>query len=213
MGGFPPCDAGPGARHDLGRTALTTPASLSSLPLLTLADAPEPSRALLESAQQQLGFVPLMYGGMANVPGLLSTYQHGYQAFRRDGSFTATEQEVVMLAISAFHECTYCVAAHSTVADLTKVPAEVTDALREGKPLDDPRLQALRELTTELLATRGRPEPEAMQAFLAAGYTEQQVLEVLLAIAVKTISNYTNHLLGTPLDAVFAARAWTPPSS
>ena len=192
---------------------MTTTAPLSSLPLLTLTDAPEPSRMLLESAQEQMGFVPLMYGGMANVPGLLSTYLHGYEAFRRGTSFTAAEQEVVMLAVSVFHECTYCVAAHSTVADLHRVPTEVTDVLREGKPLDDSRLRALRELTTALLATRGRPEPQALEAFLATGYSEQQVLEIVLAIAVKTISNYTNHLLGTPLDAVFAARAWTPPSS
>lgn len=189
---------------------MTTPAPLPSLPLLTVADAPEQSSTLLEGAQQRMGFVPLMYGGMANVPGLLSTYLHGYDAFRRATALTAAEQEVVMLAVSVFHGCSYCVAAHSTVADLQRVPAEVTDNVRDGKPLDDPRLEALREFTTVLLETRGRPQPEDVRAFLAAGYTEAQALELVLVIAVKTISNYTNHLLGTPLDAAFAARAWAP---
>lgn len=189
---------------------MTSHAPLPSLSVSTATEAPAASAALLEATQARMGFVPLMYRGMAGVPGVLSTYLHGYEQFRSGTTFTATEQEVVMLAVSVFHECSYCVAAHSTVADLHKVPTEVTDALRAGKPVEDRRLETLREFTTALLRTRGRPSAADLQAFFAAGFTEQQVLEVVLAIAVKTLSNYTNHLLSTPVDAAFAARTWTP---
>ena len=86
---------------------------------------------------------------------------------------------------------------------------EVTDAVRAGEPIGDARLQALNLFTTSMVATRGRPPEEELEAFLAVGYTENQVLEIILAIAVKTLSNYSNHVLDTPLDKAFARRAWT----
>ena len=64
-------------------------------------------------------------------------------------------------------------------------------------------------MVREMLLSRGRPSSEAVQAFLSAGFTEQQMLEIVLAIAVKTLSNYTNHLFDTPLDAPFKVREYT----
>ncbi len=187
----------------------TTHAQLLSLGLLTTADAPEGSRDLLESARAQLGGVPNMYAAMAHSPGLLSTYRSGYEDFRRRSGFTAAEQEVIFLSISRYHRCTYCVAAHSAIADRNRVPTEVTDAIRAGEPIADPRLQALNRFTTSMVDTRGRPSEEDLREFLDAGYTETQVLDIILAIAVKTLSNYTNHLFDTPPDPSFAHRAWT----
>jgi alkylhydroperoxidase family enzyme len=100
--------------------------------------------------------------------------------------------------------------AHSAIADGNKVPTEVTDAVRAGEPIGDARLQALNVFTTTMVATRGRPSDVELKEFLAVGYTENQVLEIILAIAVKTLSNYSNHLFDTPLDKAFARRAWSP---
>jgi uncharacterized peroxidase-related enzyme len=191
---------------------MTEHAILGTLGLLTVDQAPDGSRELLEAAKAQLGRVPNLYAVMAHSPELLSTYRYGYDQFRAGSGFTPVEQEVILLSLSRFHGCTYCVAAHSMAADRSRVPTEVTDAIRDGKPVDDPRLGALHEFTTTMVATRGYPEPDDLAAFLAAGYTEQQVLGVILAIAVKTISNYTNHLFDTPLDEFLARRAWTPPA-
>ena len=190
----------------------TTHAQLSTLHLLTLEDAPEGSRAILESTKAQLGTVPNMYAEMAHSPGLLNTYRFGYDAFRSGSGFDKTEQEIVLLAISRFHECTYCVAAHSVIADRNKVPTEVTDSIRAGEAIPDAKLQALNAFTTAMLSTRGRPSVQDLQQFIAAGYNEKFVMEIILAIAVKTISNYTNHLFDTPLDAGFLHRAWAPES-
>lgn len=188
---------------------MTTHAHLSTLALLTSQDAPDGSRELLEEAGAQLGMVPNMYAGMANSPGLLSTYRFGYDQFRSTSGFSPAEQEVIFLAISRFNGCTYCMGAHSTIADGNKVPTEITDAVRAGDPIDDARLQELNLFTTAMVDTRGRPSEVELKEFLAAGYTENQVLEIILAIAVKTLSNYSNHALDTPLDKAFARRAWT----
>ncbi|MGF1600275.1 MAG: carboxymuconolactone decarboxylase family protein [Acidimicrobiales bacterium] len=164
--------------------------------------------SVLAKAKAQTGMIPNMYANMANVPGLLETYLTGYNAFRSASGLTAAEQETVLLAISRANGCSYCVAAHSAVADMAKVPTEVTDALRDGRPLPDQRLEALASFAIAMVETRGLPSQAQTEAFLAAGFTETDVLQVLLAIAVKTISNYTNHLFHTPVDAVFAQRAW-----
>ena len=169
------------------------------------------AKTLLEKAKAQMGFVPNMYAGMANSPGLLETYLLGYQRFREASGFTAVEQEVVLLTISRFHGCTYCMAAHSMIADkMSKVPAEVLEALRTGGLIPDARLAALSEFTAIMVEQRGNPTTEQFEAFLAAGYGDREVLDIVLAIAVKTISNYSNHLLHTEVDAAFRAYAWEP---
>ncbi len=192
---------------------MTKHAHLSTLGLLAISEAPEDSRALLEIAKTQMGRVPNMYAEMANSPGLLGTYRFGYDEFRRHSGFNPAEQEVVFLAISRFNGCTYCVGVHSVIADRNKVPTEITDAIRAGEPIGDAKLQALNQFTNRMVATRGRPSDEELAQFLAAGYTERQALEIILAIAVKTLSNYSNHLFDTPLDEAFAHRAWTEPTA
>ncbi|MCI0563080.1 MAG: carboxymuconolactone decarboxylase family protein, partial [Nitrososphaera sp.] len=137
------------------------------------------------------------------------TYMDGYDRFRKDSGFDPAEQEVVFLTISAYNGCDYCVAAHSMIADrMSKVPPKVTEAIRNGKEIPDLKLGALSTFTDKMLAKRGLPSKSDVMAFLAAGYEERHVLEVILAIAVKTISNYSNHLFHTPLDEMFADHEW-----
>lgn len=190
---------------------MTAPRYRTSLSLATADQATPEAAAIMQRTQEQLGFVPNMYRAMAQAPGLLETYADGYNRFRSAGGFSPVEQEVVFLAISRWNRCHYCVAAHSVVADLmSKVPTAVTDALRDGRPLPDGRLSALADFTTHLLETRGWPLAAAVETFVAAGYHEHHVLAIVHAIAVKTISNYTNHMFQTALDPMFAGRAWQP---
>lgn len=184
-----------------------------ALPTLGADQAASPARERLQEARTKLGFVPNMYSVMANSPGLLDTYVHGYNRFRASSGFTPVEQEVVLLAVSRENGCTYCVAAHSFIADrMSGVPAEVTNAIRDGRAIPDARLAVLHDFVRAMVAKRGLPSRADVQAFLAAGYSERQILEVVLAIAVKTLSNYANHLFHTPVDEVFAGRAWADPN-
>ncbi len=182
-----------------------------SLPPHTLNSESPRIRGVLEQAQQQVGFIPNMYARMVNSPGLLETYLTGYDRFRKESGFTPTEQEVVFLTISRENGCHYCVAAHSVLADkFSHVPTAVTDAIRDGTLIPEPKLRALSEFTRILIAKGGRPDRADVDAFLAAGYTERHILEIILAVAVKTLSNWSNHVFNTPVDAMFAAREWTP---
>jgi uncharacterized peroxidase-related enzyme len=175
----------------------------------TQQNAEPKARAILERAKAQVGFIPNMYAVMANSPGLLETYMDGYDRFRKDSGLTPAEQEVVFLTISRTNGCDYCVAAHSLIADqMSKVPPAVTEAIRNGRAIADPKLAALSAFTDVLLTKRGLPSEADVAAFLAAGYGERQILELILAIAVKTLSNYSNHLFHTTLDQPFLAREW-----
>ena len=181
-----------------------------TLPAQTIDSAPDGAKQILEGAKARMGMVPNMYGRMANLAGLLTTYAHGYEAFRAQGGFTPAEQEVVLLVTSRENGCEYCVGAHSMIADkMSGVPPQALEAIRTGKSIADPRLAALAAFTQVMVDRRGNPAPADAAAFLKAGFTEQHILAVILAIAVKTISNYSNHVFHTPLDAPFAAYAWT----
>ncbi|MBG0802900.1 carboxymuconolactone decarboxylase family protein [Methylocystis sp. H4A] len=182
---------------------------IKDVPFLTIETATGKARSLLESAKKQMGFTPKMYGAMANEPALYEAYSSGYAAFRQECGFTPIEQEVIFLVISRWNECHYCMAAHSFVADkMSKVPPDVTDAIRDGRPISDAKLRALAEFTRIMLEKRGRPNEADAQAFFSAGYSERNILGIILAISVKTISNYANHVFHTPVDEVFATRVW-----
>jgi uncharacterized peroxidase-related enzyme len=184
------------------------------LPLRTTEDPDPAVAALLAGPKKALGMVPNMYAAMANFPGLLETYSFGYDRFRKTSGFSMAEQEIIFLTVSRANACTYCVAAHSMIADtMSKVPAEITDAIRSDAAIADPRLAALRSFTDTMVRSRGNPTTLEAEAFLAAGYSKEQMLAVLLAISIKTISNYANHLFHTKVDDAFAHRAWQDPEA
>lgn len=185
---------------------MSAPPYLHSLRPVNPATAQGAQKDILDKAVKQVGFLPNMYANMANVPAVLSTYLHGYALFRAESGLTPAEQEVVFLAVSQVNGCSYCTAAHSMIADKKSgVAPDVLQAIRARQPIPDARLAALYALTAEMVRTQGRPGPTTLQAFVAAGFQEKDVLNIVLAIAVKTLSNYSNHAFATPVDAVFSA--------
>lgn len=102
-------------------------------------------------------------------------------------------------------------AAHSAAAQRAKMPSEVLQALREGSSIPDSRLESLRKFATQLTRNRGWLSERDLEEFFSSGYTEQQALEVILGIAMKTISNYTNHIAHTPVDKPFQSFEWQNP--
>ena len=128
---------------------------IMSLKKWDLASANERRKPILEDVIKKNGQVPNMYANMINSPGVLETYLHGYNLFRTESGFTPVEQEVVFLTISYENACDYCMAAHSFIADkMSKVPEEVTNAIRDGRKIEDNRLQALSAFTKEMFQTR-----------------------------------------------------------
>lgn len=164
--------------------------------------APSAARPLLEGAESAFGFVPNLLGIMAESPALLEAYMTIGEIFEKT-DFSATEKQIVLLAISRENECGYCQAAHSAIAAMQKVPEEVVSAVVEGREIDDPRLEALRRFATRVVETRGNPSESDIERFLSAGYKRRHLLDVLVGVGMKTMSNYTNHLADTPLDRPF----------
>jgi len=181
-----------------------------SLPPQSPETAEPKARAVLEKAMRQVGFLPNMYRYMANSPGLLETYLDGCDRFRRasGAAFTPIEQEVVFLTLSRANGCHYCMAAHSMLADKSGMAPGVLEAIRAGDEIPDPKLDALGTFTHILWERRGLPSRAEVRRFLDAGYSERHILEILLALAVKTLSNYANHLFHTPVDGLFAEYNW-----
>ena len=167
------------------------------------------SQEIFDKTQKGLGFVPNMYKSMGNNPALLDAYTYSYNSFRVNSGFNSVEQEVVFLSVSYENNCEYCMAAHSFVGDMmTKVPTEVTNAIRDGKQIPNVKLAALSTLTHFLTANRGNVSQEEISEFLTAGYTEAHVLGIIAGIAVKTMSNYSNHNTNPEVDTAFAGRIW-----
>ncbi len=173
--------------------------------------APAAAKPMLTNAVERFGFVPNLYAGMAAAPPVLQAYLELAQRFAAT-SLSPVEREVVSLAASARHQCSFCVAAHSMLAEsMAGAPAEVITSLREGREPDDPKLAALAALTRAMVEERGWvAEHPAYRRFLDAGYSQAQALEVLLGVTQKVLSNYANHLMGTEINEAFAGYRWEP---
>jgi uncharacterized peroxidase-related enzyme len=182
---------------------------MSKFDIHTHETAPEKSRPLMRGVEKAFGFVPNVSAVLAESPPTLNAYMTLSKIFD-ETSFTPAERQVVILAINEYNECHYCVAAHSVIADMHGVPDDAVEAIREGHPIADRRLEALRDFTRKIVDRRGWVDEAEIEAFMAAGFERHQVLEVILGVAMKTISNYANHIADTPLDEAFANRAWKP---
>lgn len=181
---------------------------MTDFPLQTAETADPAAARILETAEKQNGFVPNLYATLANAPLALEAYTTLAGVIGKRSTLTPTEQQVAFISLSIENGCDYCVAAHSTIGAAQKVPEEVLEAVRQQRPLGDERLEAVRALSLNLLRKRGWLEEADLEAFEAAGFERAQALEVVTFLALKTISNYTNHIADTRLDAAFEPRRY-----
>lgn len=180
---------------------------MTDFPIHDETTAPDESKTMLAESRKQNGMIPGLHGTMAEAPGLLASYRYVHEQFL-NSSFDKDELTVVWQTVNVEHACHYCVPAHTAIAKSMKVDDAITDALRNETALPNARLEALRDFTLNVVRNRGNVDEAAVQAFLDAGYTRQQILEVVLGVAQKVMSNYTNHLAQTPVDAPFQKFGW-----
>lgn len=181
---------------------------MNEFTLHTVESAPLKSKAMLEGAVKQMGTIPGLFAVMSESPETLKAYQHLHQLFS-DTSFDAEELTVVWQTINVEHECNYCVPAHTGIAHSMKVDPALTEALRNQHPMPTAKLQALHDFTLVMVRERGVVSAQQMKAFFDAGYAQQQVLEIILGLSQKVISNYVNHVAETPVDPMFKTFSWT----
>jgi uncharacterized peroxidase-related enzyme len=172
--------------------------------------APAGSRPLLEGLKKAFGFIPNLYAVFAESPAALQGALAIGEAFSKS-TLSPAEQQLVALAVSEANDCQFCVAAHSTIAKhMAKADPALVAAVRDREPLADPKLDALVTFTRKVVEQRGFVAEADLAAFLNAGYTRAQVIEVLLGVGMKTFNNYVDHIAHVPLNDQFKAEAWQP---
>jgi AhpD family alkylhydroperoxidase len=169
--------------------------------------APAGARRAMDATARRLGYLPAPVARMAASPQLLEGF------LMVSGLFEATTldplaREVLIFTMATRNRCHVCVAMHTAILGTLGADEHLIAALRDGRPLEDARLDAVRAFTLEVLATAGAVGEEAMEAFLAQGYTARNALEVVLGIGAYTISTLANRMTGAPLDEPLAPFAW-----
>jgi AhpD family alkylhydroperoxidase len=173
---------------------------MTSFTIYTSDTAPEAAKEALKTVHGKMGFVPNVLAEMAESPIVLKSYL-ALAGATGQGTLSQTEIYITQLVTSCVNGCNYCLAAKSTFAQKSGVAVDILEALKTGVVLQDAKLQALRVFTKSV----AKKEPVDLDAFLKAGYTKAQSLEVILNVAVSTVTNLVNHIAKTPVDSAFEA--------
>lgn len=181
--------------------------TIDTLQIHNLETAPEKSKALLKKSQKAYGYVPNLHGVLAESPQLLEAYQQLHELFA-NSSFNNEELTVVWQTINVEHACHYCVPAHTAIAKMMKVDDAIIEALRNETTIPNEKLETLKQVTLSIVKNRGTISKEEIEAFYAAGYNQRNLLDIILGLSQKIISNYTNHIAETPLDEGFKKFDW-----
>jgi uncharacterized peroxidase-related enzyme len=151
------------------------------------------TRELLEGIRKHYGFIPNLFGYMAEAPATVEAYL-ALNDLVSGTSLTPAQQQVALLAVSVANECEFCTVAHRAIGKMKGANAQTLSAIATGAVVADAKDRALAVFTQIIVRKLGRPDDAEIEAFLGAGFTRQQILEVILIVAIKTLSNYTNHL-------------------
>lgn len=181
---------------------------MTNYPMQTIETAPDGTKQALTQLQETFGFIPRAAAAMANSSPLMSSFFSSFGYFRGDGTFTPAERQVLLLSDAVANGCAWAVAFHTLEALEDGVPPADVDAIRRRRLPADPRLGALSALARALIAGRGHLSEAETEAFLAAGFDRNQILEAITAVAISTMTNYAATVADLPLEDQLRAHAW-----
>jgi AhpD family alkylhydroperoxidase len=176
-------------------------------PIHTIASVPENSKPGLQQLQQAFGVIPNIAAAIANSPKLINSLVGVFQQVH-SSSLTEQEIQIVLLTDAVANSCTYAVAFHTALGLQQGVSSEATGAIRERRLPVDKRFAALSTLAKTLIEKRGHLSEPELDSFTAAGFTKEQVLEVIAIVAASTITNYAGIIANPPLEDPFRQHAW-----
>ncbi len=180
---------------------------MPNYPVQTIASAPEGSKSALEQLKKAFGVVPNIAGAIANSPKLINSLVGLFGQVHSPG-LTEAENQIVLLTDAVTNSSTYAVAFHTALALQQGISSEETTAIRERRLPADKRFAALSALAKALIEKRGHLTEPEVDSFNAAGFTKEQVLEVIAIVAASTITNYTGTIATPPLEDAFRQHAW-----
>lgn len=155
------------------------------------------NQAIFDNLQKGLGFVPNLYAYYAKNETALGDY---LALQNRKSTLRAKEREVINLVTSQINGCRYCQSAHTALGKMNGFTDEQVLELRGGSASFDSKLDALVKFTASVVEHRGHASESAKEAFFAAGYTEAHLIDVIMVVGDKIISNYIHNLAGFPID-------------
>lgn len=159
----------------------------------TIESAPEESTELLQYGEKKYGMLPNLFRYMAGAPAALEGYINLFNTFSKT-SFTTGEQHLILLAISVVNKCDYCTAAHTRAAKANGISSSVLNAVRKQQTVADERLNVLVDTAQKITETRGNIDAADLETFYNAGFAPENVLEIIVGVSLKTMSNYINHV-------------------
>ncbi len=173
----------------------TTTTSVFTIP--TKAEVSETNQSLFDNLQKGLGFVPNLYAYFAKSETALGDY---LALQNRKSSLRAKEREVINLVTSQINGCRYCQSAHTVIGKMNGFTDEQILEIRKGTALFDSKLDALAKFTASVVTNRGKATEESKNNFFAAGYTEANLIDVVIVVGDKIISNYIHNLTEFEID-------------
>jgi AhpD family alkylhydroperoxidase len=155
------------------------------------------NQALFDTLKKGLGMVPNLYATLALSEHALGSYLALQNA---RSSITGKAREVVNLVVSQVNDCEYCLAAHTVIGGMVGfTPAQILE-IRRGRAAWDTKLDALAMLVKNITIERGHADPARVEAFLAAGWTQENLVDVIVGIGDKTVTNYLHGTTKVPVD-------------
>jgi len=180
---------------------------MSAFPVHTIASAPAPSKPSLEGLQSAFGFIPNIAGAMSTSPVLIACLVALFGKVH-GGSFSEAQIQTLLLTNAVTNASTWAVAFHTTLALKEGLDPADVEAMRAGRSPVDATHAALSTLARRLIETRGHLGDTDIDAFLAAGFGRDHLLEVIAVVAASTITNYTGSVTRPPLETPFQAQVW-----
>jgi len=159
----------------------------------TTETAPEGSRELMKNIQASYGFMPELFAYMAESPEALEAYVTVNKLVSKT-SLSPAQQQLVLLAVSKINACDFCQVAHEAVGLRSGLDKDTLAALKADENIQNVGDAALVNLAQTIVKKRGWLDESDLLAFYNAGFGPKQVMEVILGVSLKTLSNYTNHL-------------------
>ena len=166
------------------------------------ADVSTTNQAIFDSLHKMVGFVPNLYAYFAKNETALGDY---LALQNRKSTLRAKERELINLVTSQVNGCRYCQSAHTVFGKMNGFTEEQVLEIRKGSASFDSKLDALAKFTLSVVENRGRATEESKEAFFAAGYTEANLIDVVIVVGDKTISNYIHNLTHLEIDWPLAA--------
>jgi len=163
----------------------------------TKEEVSETNQHIFDNLQKNMGMVPNLYAYFGKNETALADY---LALQSRKNTLTGKEREVINLVVSQVNNCKYCLAAHTVVGKMNGFTDQQVLEIRKAAISFDHKLAALAEFVKETATTRGEPSEEAVEALFNAGYTEANMIDILIVIGDKIISNYLHKITQLPVD-------------